>query len=89
MGVKFGRNNTMNDIREIPIWENCPFRDKVPEVYQIRRGKINDDEVFAIVYDDNKGTIKHAMTRFKLEEIGNVEEFVKLIVDNLNAVVYT
>ena len=77
----------MEDIRELPVWEDCPFRDKVPEVYQIRRGKFNDEEVFALVYETTE-VVKHVAAWFGPDDVERIDGFLVPMVSNLGGAIF-
>lgn len=37
------------DIRDLPLWADCPWRDRLPEVLEIRRGPVEGFSVTQVV----------------------------------------
>ena len=78
----------MTDIRELSLWEDCPFREMVPEVYQIRHGVLHDKECLAIVFDGG-GVVKHVVVQFKeQEDLPNIKGFVVPMVGSLGGAIF-
>lgn len=79
----------MTDIIDVPIWDDCPFRDKVPAPITIRRGRVDgfeeDQVIFACGSKKERGPygIVHVDCNASAVDGPHLDANLKAILNNL------
>lgn len=78
----------MTQVTDFPIWDDCPFRDRVPACIEIRKGKSGEQTVLAFWWPEFEFHVDMDADKLELDDPDELSKMLEVVMGNLTGAVF-